>query len=140
MVKDYLDNLDQESLDFRIKLFFTTLGRNHWAEIGACWVTSPERELRRWRERANQTQDEVAATVGVSSQAVSLWEQGKRPRLRNIRALDQALHAGGRLAAAYGVTASADDTEPSAVDLLREVLDRLDALEQRFGQEPPPAP
>jgi len=99
-------------------------------------MTEPREELRRWR--GERTQRAVAAMVGVTSQAVSLWEAGTRPGNDTIRALDEALGAGGELAAAYGITMGGDN-DPSTADILREVLRRLDALEHRLAPGPPRA-
>ncbi len=46
--------------------------------------------LRRWREAARLTQDEVADHLGVKQQTVSGWERDEgRPRVTRAPALDQ---------------------------------------------------
>lgn len=48
--------------------------------------------LRKLRESAVLTQEELAGKVGVSATTISHWETGsKRPRATNIRKLAEAL-------------------------------------------------
>ena len=58
--------------------------------------------IRRLREAKEMTQEDLAATLGITASAVSLWESGKRSM--NVKQAD-------KLASALGVTLN---------DLMRE--------------------
>ncbi|MFF4489578.1 helix-turn-helix transcriptional regulator [Streptomyces sp. NPDC001544] len=58
------------------------------------------RQLKLWREAAGLTQGEFGAAIGYGEELVSSVERGRRiPRPEYLEAADEALGAGGRLAA-----------------------------------------
>lgn len=48
--------------------------------------------LATWRNIAHMTQEEFAEAVGVDRSTVSLWENGKIPRVKNIAKIEQVLN------------------------------------------------
>ncbi|MET9776757.1 helix-turn-helix transcriptional regulator [Streptomyces sp. NPDC006367] len=68
-------------------------------EAGAVMRTIA-RQLKLWRESAGLTQAEFGAAIGYGEELVSSVERGRRiPRPEYLDAADEALSAGGRLAA-----------------------------------------
>lgn len=60
-------------------------------------------ELKKARNAAGLTLDQLAAAVGVTQSAVTQWEAGRvAPRLQKAIALDDALQAGGAILTAFG--------------------------------------
>lgn len=86
---------------------------------GAGWNTGLEddsgpvlravgRQIRLWREAAGLTQSELGAAIGYGEEQVSSVERARRiPRPEFLDAADEALGAGGRIAAMKGDVAEA---------------------------------
>ncbi|MEU6555758.1 helix-turn-helix transcriptional regulator [Streptomyces sp. NPDC046915] len=66
------------------------------------------RQLKLWREAAGMTQVEFGAAIGYGEELVSSVERGRRiPRPEYLDAADEALGAGGKIAAMKGDVAEA---------------------------------
>ncbi len=66
------------------------------------------RQLKLWREAAGLTQAEFGAAIGYGEELVSSVERGRRiPRPEYLEAADEALGAGGKIAAMKGDLAEA---------------------------------
>lgn len=91
--------------------------------------------IREHRERANLSQEEVAAGLRVTYGAVSQWENGRtHPRRAIALKLDELLGAHGEVAGALGYVTPAPQTETARV--LAEILERLAAVEAELGIGP----
>jgi transcriptional regulator with XRE-family HTH domain len=53
--------------------------------------TLERKTIAQWRKARWLTQEELADKVGVSLTTISAWEGGKQPRIKNMRALAEAL-------------------------------------------------
>lgn len=92
---------------------------------------TPGQELKKARNAAGLTLDQLAYAVGVTQSAVTQWEAGRTiPRLGKAIALDDALHADGAILAAFGYARPSSQADELAalgrrMDELSEKVDRL---------------
>ena len=106
-------------------------------------VETPGQMIRRYRDAAGLTQQDVTIEMGVSPNTPSLWERDKvRPNRANAEQLDQLLDAGGEILAICGFGTSeelvrlARSVEDHGLQL-RALAERLAALERRGGDRGP---
>lgn len=109
----------------------------HEGDRGKVNAATGER-LRLWREHRALTQRELADAIGVTPQAVSLWENGESPRPAHIHALDDALQADGEVVALYDllppeVSAHLRTELAAAVQLLAALEARDDERAQQLA-------
>lgn len=91
---------------------------------------TPGTALRRAREQSGLTQAKVAAQLGVSPQAVSLWENGHGLSMENAFALDELLGTGGEIAELFGYRKLTDGISyGDLVELVTELRQRVADLE-----------
>lgn len=92
--------------------------------------------IRRFRERAKLSQEDLALAVGVSFGAVSQWETGRtHPRRATAVRLDQSLGANGEIIQSLGY--ALPDEAPAVLDELATlralVVKQGDELRQLAG-------
>lgn len=90
--------------------------------------------LRRYRRRANLTQQELSVELGRHASSVSQWERGiQRPTRESAQALDDRLDADGEIVSAFGFAIAEEaSTRRDELDGLRS---RLRSVEQRLAEQ-----
>jgi DNA-binding XRE family transcriptional regulator len=87
------------------------------------------------RDANHLSQRQVGDRLGLTPQAVSLWERGKGiPEWWRVPDVDAAYEGDGKVAELFGATRPAGENADLR-ELMGEVLRRLQALEERVGLE-----
>lgn len=97
--------------------------------------------LRSWRNRRGLKQAQLARLVGREAQSISAYESGDNaPKPDIVRALDEALDAGGELLQAYGPTPMPAAPQMwTAIEtlqqLVRKTVDRQERQVERLERQ-----
>lgn len=88
-----------------------------------------------YRQNMNMTQEELAARIGVTPQAVSKWERSQSlPDVNLLTDLCTVLHVSADALLNLSPEPAADTEDKSRTDILRQLQDSLLPLELIFGK------